>query len=336
MLTKFFFLSLLVGSSISVSFAMKREVVAQNPVIQPRRLVGGLEEFDNLGAGLCSLYALGFRSPDEALKSLDQYAATKHDLAKNETLLCKFKSLNDAIRVLKENPGNVKNWLSPSQVQALAFFALGRKVIFLEARFSVKPSRVGYPVANIEYELGQIAVAQHREPRFSDIVPEFEKIKNIFVGYREKHYTALVDPKDQEQRRIAEAIENMKIKQLQSDAEMARKLQAELAKPAPSLPKGAIEDKITKQLQSDAEMARKLQAELAKPAPSLPAEAASSQPPSFILSEQRRKTYRTIEALCESLEESVRLDPNNTSATKNLQEARDLRESFLAILKRKP
>ena len=302
MLTKFFFLSLLVGSSISVSFAMKREVVAQNPVIQPRRLVGGLEEFDNLGAGLCSLYALGFRSPDEALKSLDQYAATKHDLAKNETLLCKFKSLNDAIRVLKENPGNVKNWLSPSQVQALAFFALGRKVIFLEARFSVKPSRVGYPVANIEYELGQIAVAQHREPRFSDIVPEFEKIKNIFVGYREKHYTALVDPKDQEQRRIAEAIENMKIKQLQSDAEMARKLQAELAKPAPSLP----------------------------------AEAASSQPPSFILSEQRRKTYRTIEALCESLEESVRLDPNNTSATKNLQEARDLRESFLAILKRKP
>ncbi len=272
------------GSSISVSFAMQRSVVSKDPVVKSRRLVGGLEEFDNLGGGLCSLYALGFPSPDEALNRLDQYAATKHDLEKNKELLLKFKGLNDAIRALKANPGDVKNWLRPPQVQALAFFALGRKAIFVEARFSVEAWKVGHSIDDIEHELGQIAVDQHRETSLSAIVPGFEKIKNIFVGYQTNHYTALVDPNDQAQIRIAKAIEDMKTKQIKGDEEMARKLQAELAKPAPSLPKGAIEGMKTKQIKGDEEMARKLQAELAKPAPSLPAAAPISQPPPFILS----------------------------------------------------
>lgn len=301
MLTKFFFLSLLVGSSISVSFAMKREGVVQDPV-KSRRLVGGLEEFENLGGGLCSLYALGFPSPDEALNSLYQYAATKHDLAKNEKLLFKFKSLNDAIGVLKANPGDVNNWLRPSQVQDLAFFALGRKVIFLEARFSVDAWKVGHPVHDIQYELGRIAVGQHRETPFSAIVPGFEKIKNIFVGYRENHYTALVDPKDPEQRRIAKAIEDMRINQLEADEQMAKRLQSELAKPAPSLP----------------------------------AAAESSLPPSLIFSAAESETYTNIKKLCQSLEEDLRLDPNDQDAQKTLQEARVLEKSFIEILKQKP
>ena len=302
MLTKFFFLSLLVGSSISVSFAMQRSVVSKDPVVKPRRLVGGLKEFDNLGGGLCSLYALGFPSPGEALHSLNQYQKTKkHDLEKNQELLCKFKGLNDAIRALEANPRDMKNWLSPSQIQVLAFFALGRKAIFLEARFSVEAWRVGYPIDHIQYELGQIAVGQHREKPLSAIVPGFEDIKDIFVGYRTNHYTALVDPNDQAQIRIAKAIEDMK----------------------------------TKQLQLDEEMARKLQAELAKPAPSLPAAAPISQPPPFIFSAADREMYTRIETLYQSIEEDLRLDPKNKDVQKDLQEVRDLKERFLEMLKQK-